>query len=702
MYIEKEKVHAVPLRLIMSFSRSPVSVHMCVCVCVCLCELVLYHSFPALLFCLSFLDWLHVYEEHAGADTPPAAMLLNHRIHHHNEPYVTGPRNLSLAWYAAFLESCGSQPQLDTTDYDEEVIAEASVLSPLPMQGGPLATICAFFGYASPLAFAAVSPLARVCSELRNTVTGSAASTLLIRSHCLIHALRPSAIDPTAYLALARLTAWWRRKFNFPFALYGDSLSGEVSLTDSAFDDLLSLHLPADATAVTASERVLASLQELSAHSNGSSLTALLGRAGMLRSLQGLTLHGFTEEDFRFAAQLPALTGLALYGGEMEVLDMRQFTAAATLESLDVESDELADLEGLEQCVSLKAFTLAGCSSLTSLSAVAALTSLRVLDASGCEAADITGLAKCHLLEELRLASCPGLADLTPLRGLMHLRELDISDGDVRSVSELSNCAALEVLDISYCLDVSDIACLSHLLSLKELRANHSGVRDMGSQGKWHALQVIDVADCKELHSLAGLGGAPRLKIIKASCSVVEDISGLARCTRLETVNFIRCVCLTSLAPLAGAPQLRVIDAGESSVSDVSGLGRCPELRKVDFLHCTSLYDISPLAGAPKLEQIFACESSVRCIDGLNRCPSLTVVDFECCETLENLTPLAGAPRLHTIIASHSGVQTIAGLCTCPALRTVDLFLCHNLREDAVTEFDGTSVHLQVVSDTFV
>ena len=124
------------------------------------------------------------------------------------------------------------------------------------------------------------------------------------------------------------------------------------------------------------------------------------------------------------------------------------------LTSLDVRSEGIVDLTGLEHATDLQFLVLIG-NEIQDLSPLAGLTKLGFLDLGGNQISDLRPLGALTRLETLHIWR-NRIEDISPLAGLVNLKTLLIENNDIKDFSTLDALRHLEVVNIKGNFRVGD------------------------------------------------------------------------------------------------------------------------------------------------------------------------------------------------------------------------------------------------------
>lgn len=170
------------------------------------------------------------------------------------------------------------------------------------------------------------------------------------------------------------------------------------------------------------------------------------------------------------------------------------------LESLDVSSESLRSLAGLETAKNLKSLNISF-NFVEDLRPILQLKKIGYLNVSGCPVKDFEGLGKLNRLWELSASCCSiedisfvrclgkleilvlrenGITDLRPLRSLYNLERLVLDENQISDISPLSSLAWLEGLGLGD-NRIRDISVLKCLAGLKSLSLYDNQIEDISS-----------------------------------------------------------------------------------------------------------------------------------------------------------------------------------------------------------------------------
>jgi hypothetical protein len=148
------------------------------------------------------------------------------------------------------------------------------------------------------------------------------------------------------------------------------------------------------------------------------------------------------------------------------VSDVSALAALTNLHSLDLWGTDVSDVGALAALTNLQSLDLSN-TRVSDVSALAALTNLQSLDLSNTRVSDVSALAALANLQTINLWST-GVIDVSALAALANLQTINLWSTDVSDVSALAALTNLQSLDLRNTL-VSDVSALTALTTLQSL-----------------------------------------------------------------------------------------------------------------------------------------------------------------------------------------------------------------------------------------
>ena len=278
-----------------------------------------------------------------------------------------------------------------------------------------------------------------------------------------------------------------------------------------------------------------------------------------------------------------------LFGGLLNSLV--HLTASATSFS----EMKVVDLHGLRHIESLASLNLSGhnISKITELIGM----SLESLDLEGNQIRDISPLVNAKKLESLSLAQNPELKEIDSISSLTNLKYLSLSENRIEDISAISKLTALESLNLSR-NRISNIAPLSNLTKLEVLDLSLNKVHDISAVAKLTLLKELNLASnqINDISPLKGLVDLTRLILDSNYIKVIQDLESLTDLKELSLADNE----IQDVSPLATMAGLEQLDLSNNKIEDISNLSSLSNLRVLD-LSINSINSITQLGNLTNL-----------------------------------------------------------------------------------------------------
>ena len=244
--------------------------------------------------------------------------------------------------------------------------------------------------------------------------------------------------------------------------------------------------------------------------------------------------------------------------------------ALAKLDCLQVETEGIKTLAGIEQCVGL-----------------------RTLDLHVYRLGDLSAIEHLTKLEELALPY--GYENLDAVRPLLRLRRLRTWAGDLRPI------AALTELEDLIAGDLSSFETIGTFVKLRRLNLGTCRVANLKPFANLLRLVELNI-DGLTATDLSPLGGLKNLKQVQITMEAVKSFEPLASLPKLQLL-YVMAKKLPSPAPLVACRSLSSLSLRGGGLTDLTFVAKMPSLEKVDFTR-NRMTDLSPLAKLPRLKQV--------------------------------------------------------------------------------------------------
>ena len=182
---------------------------------------------------------------------------------------------------------------------------------------------------------------------------------------------------------------------------------------------------------------------------------------------------------------------------------------------LDVIRAPIADLSGIEHCLSLKALELNG-KQVSDLSPLSGLTRLERMELGSNQVRDVRPLAGLIWLVSLNLGR-NRIGDISALSGLTYLQQLSLWGNQISDVRALSGLKRLEILSL-FDNQIPDVSALSGLRQLRVLSLSRNQISDLSPLAGLSNLEKLHlddnlITDISPLVENLGIGRGDRVDL---------------------------------------------------------------------------------------------------------------------------------------------------------------------------------------------
>ncbi|MBD5523835.1 MAG: TIR domain-containing protein [Lachnospiraceae bacterium] len=320
-----------------------------------------------------------------------------------------------------------------------------------------------------------------------------------------------------------------------------------------------------------------------------------------VRHLKNLFLKSDANlTDFAVLGKLQDLEKLSLRADGLK--SIKFVSSLKHLDTLKIECGELSALYGLEECETLRCFSISRCMELKEVSAVSELINLQELSLEipyGCPEPELDNLT------ELRKLTLDGFEDCSFIENMTNLTELNLI----------------------YC-DLPEGADLSNLTSLKKLSYDHNASNEVkiADIESFQTLEILDIQGSICYDDISGVFRMPNLKELDISSMYCElDFDAITENTTLEILhmNNTQLITNTRVERFNGA----LIGGWDYVALDehMDFLKKFPELKEL-YLSEDELTDLNFAAGMSSLEILDISENYITDLKPLAELPSLQKV----------------------------------------------------------------------------
>ncbi|HPO13160.1 MAG TPA: PASTA domain-containing protein [Candidatus Hydrogenedentes bacterium] len=340
--------------------------------------------------------------------------------------------------------------------------------------------------------------------------------------------------------------------------------------------------------------------------------------------------------------------------------------ANASFTMLDAHGLAIADLTGLEACISLTDLNL-GMNQISDLTPISGLTSLVWLDLGFGQ--DI--FTKGGGIDPFQTGTNL-IADITPLAGLVNLQYLSLMGNDgITGIAAVNTMDSLNQLwlsmnpitDFSPLNGVADTLTLFGDISCGMANADIPVLNGMTNLGILFLFAENGISD------ISGLSALNLNTLILVACPIT-DINVASNWTNLETMIGNQ-TQITNLNALSGLANLQQVETSECLLNDISGIAGLSNL-KIVRLDSNQISDISALQNLPAVEEISLNNNLITDIQTLVDNPGLGGNDY-CSLNNNPLSEDARCSQLPALRAKFNSSENVVCDATCGPTYTLTL-----------------------------
>ena len=331
------------------------------------------------------------------------------------------------------------------------------------------------------------------------------------------------------------------------------------------------------------------------------------------------------------------------------------------LKILDVQTDAIETLTGLERAVNLATLIING-GSITDITALQGLTQLTTLEINSDAITDITALQGLTQLTTLKING-GSITDIIALQALTQLAVLELRDNAITDITPLSELITLTTLDLSG-NSISSIGALEKLTGLTMLNLSGNSIISIDGLQKLTALMTLNLSN-NSITSIDGFEvemdlaalepgditpaqGLTGLTVLDLSDNSISSIDGLQDLTNLEMLGLSN-NSISSIRLLQGLTGLTVLDLSGNSINNIDALQNLTRLTTLD-LSANDFSDIQSLQGLITLRQLSLTSNNISDASSLAR-----LVNLELLRLAEN--PIMDTSPLFPLVTTHKLVD---------------------------------------------
>lgn len=354
----------------------------------------------------------------------------------------------------------------------------------------------------------------------------------------------------------------------------------------------------------------------------GSSVKSLDG-LDLFPNLESLTIDAGDFSDVNAVVALGQLKSLTLEDADA-ISDFAVFASMASLEELNIESENLKSLDFLKRMPQLKSLGLSD-GKLLSLDGIEALEGLERLTVTDCrELKNMDAISALTGLKELYLEK-PYDCEEPSLEGLTQLRSLTLKS--FYSCEFLSSLTGLEELTLRGC-DLPSNLDLSGLTQLKKLTCTTTYQdRSLAFAKNISALEYVNLSGMVTYEDISGIFALPNIKELKLSGIECEiDFDRVADNSSLESLEMAGVKLYENVKVYSSGGFTNVYWDDVFLIDHLDFFGHFPNLKKLDIAD-NEIKDLDFAESLVNLEEIDFSDNYVTDMHVLSSLPALRLVN---------------------------------------------------------------------------
>jgi len=299
------------------------------------------------------------------------------------------------------------------------------------------------------------------------------------------------------------------------------------------------------------------------------------------------------------------------------------------LEVLDLDSNEISKINGLEKLGDLKMLSLDS-NQISDINGLEKLNALTTLLFSYNQISEIKGLEKLNALTELYFSSNQ-ISEIKGLEKLTALTGLHLSSNQISEIKGLEKLTALTYLGLSS-NQISEIKGLEKLTALTELHLESNHISEIEGLEKLTALTTL-LLDSNEISEIKGLEKLTALTKLYLSSNQISEIKGLEKLTAL-TELYLNSNQITEIKGLEKLNALEILNLEANKVSKIECLEELVTLSKL-WLSFNQISEIKGLEQLTTLRILHLGYNQISIIEGVEHLIFLNKLSLDSNEIIE-------------------------------------------------------------------
>ena len=261
---------------------------------------------------------------------------------------------------------------------------------------------------------------------------------------------------------------------------------------------------------------------------------------------------------------------------------------------------------------------------IKSLKGIGCLTGLKDIDLCSNEITDLSGIESLKNLEILYLNGNKLTGNLKKLSGLKKLKSLSLEENKITSLLGIEKLTKLEELNI-FDNQVTKLGELKKLTKLTKLSLSYNKLKNLSGIEKLKNLKDLDAFNNK-LTKLNEVKKLTKMDDLRVSKNKIKSLAPLKNLKNLTSI-YVDDNKLTSLSPLNKLTKLTEISANNNKLTKVSDIGSLVNLGKL-YLEGNRLTNLAGIETLTELWWVDFSDNRLTSISGIENLTKLNYIDF--------------------------------------------------------------------------
>lgn len=377
------------------------------------------------------------------------------------------------------------------------------------------------------------------------------------------------------------------------------------------------------------------------------------------------------------------LDGLQYFTGLKElnlsgniIRDIHPLSGLTKLESIDLSNNLIIDLGPLKKLSNLEILKVRK-NNINDISIISDLNNLITLDIANNQIEKIDGLGILKNLRSLNLGSNQ-ISNFETISLLEELEELNVSSNKTDQLNWARKLLKLKSLNISN-LPIKNLEAISELVNLAYLEASATQISDLFPIKDMKGLIKLDLSN-NAISDITILSGLSKLKILNLGINRLTTLDELKDLRQINSLDVHRNE-ITSIMPLANLSNLTWLDASENFITDISPIAKNRFLDTLLLSHNT-IISTEIITNFEGIKVLDLGDNQLSELDGLVNLEHLEELNIEN-NKIDDISVLHHFWKLEILIANNNIINDLSSLKNLTQLSHIEL------RNNQITNLDA-------------